>query len=198
MGKRWTMDDINNLVKPGKDTITQNGKQINRIVINTKQTLEKKMGWNEKKQFYIGIDCGVNTGFAVWDSKNKSFSEISTLQIDEAMEKVLNMHNSGHTISVRIEDARLRKSFIDKHDKANLSDEEISKKITAKAQGAGSVKRDATIWEDFLTRKKIPFDLVNAQNNRTKLEKEPFVKLTKYTGLTSKHGRDAAMLVFGI
>ena len=69
--------------------------------------------------------------------------------------------------------------------------------MQAKQQGAGSIKRDAKIWEDFLNRKNIDFQMVNPTSRKTKINKDYFQKLTGYKGNTSEHGRDAAMLVFG-
>jgi hypothetical protein len=87
-------------------------------------------------------------------------------------------------IFVRFEDARLRKWF------GNAGREKL--------QGAGSIKRDCVIWNDFLTRKQIPFEAVAPKNNKTKLSSKAFKEITKYEGKTSEHSRDAAMLVFGI
>ena len=64
-------------------------------------------------------------------------------------------------------------------------------------QGVGSVKRDAKIWEDFLTDIGIPFEMTHPKNSVTKLNDLSFRKLTKYSKRTSEHSRDAAMLVFG-
>ena len=83
---------------------------------------------------------------------------------------------------VRIEDARQRRWLGNKGREA--------------LQGAGSIKRDATIWEDFLTDKKIPFEMVAPSRNSTKLSAEVFKRLTGWQGRTSEHSRDAAMLVF--
>jgi hypothetical protein len=135
-------------------------------------------------RYYIGIDTGTNTGFAVWDLIDKQFVAIKTYKIDEAMERVLSFHNiTGLSkIFVRFEDARLRKWF--------------GKAGREQLQGAGSIKRDCVIWEDFLTRKGIPFEAVAPKNNRTKLSAKQFKMITGYEGKTSEHARDAAMLVF--
>ena len=65
--------------------------------------------------------------------------------------------------------------------------------------GGGSIggSRDAT-REDFLTDKKIPFEMVAPSRNSTKLSAEVFKRLTGWQGRTSEHSRDAAMLVFGL
>ena len=135
-------------------------------------------------RYYIGIDTGTNTGFAVWDLIDKQFVAIKTYKIDEAMEHVLLLHNiiGLSKIFVRFEDARLRKWF--------------GKAGREQLQGAGSIKRDCVIWEDFLTRKGIAFEAVAPKNNRTKLTAEAFKKITGSKGKTSEHARDAAMLVF--
>lgn len=140
---------------------------------------------NERSSYAIGIDTGVNTGLAIWDRKKKIWVDIKTLPIHRAMEQVLQY--KGHQVIVRIEDARLRK-WIPKQ-----KNEKWERGVR---EGAGSVKRDASIWEDFLTDHKIPFELVAPKNNKTKLKKEVFARYVNYTGLTSEHSRDAAMLVY--
>ena len=64
-------------------------------------------------------------------------------------------------------------------------------------QGAGSVKRDSQIWEDFLSDNGIRFEMRAPKNNTTKLSADVFKALTKWPKRTNSHERDAAMLVFG-
>jgi len=133
----------------------------------------------------IGIDCGVKTGLSVWNSESQLFEEISTLKIHQAIDTVLEYHRLyGKDLFVRFEDARKRQWF------GSTGKEKL--------QGAGSVKRDSKIWEDLLKDNKINYEAVAPKNNATKLTDEQFYNITKYTGRTSVHGRDAAMLVFGI
>lgn len=129
----------------------------------------------------IGIDTGVNTGIAIWHCLDKLFIKISTEKIHKAMD-IVSGYSDCKTL-VRVEDARLRKWF--------------GKAGKEQLQGAGSIKRDAKIWEDFLTDKGIPFELVAPKKGMTKLDAETFKKITKYTGRTTSHSRDAALLVFG-
>lgn len=136
-----------------------------------------------KTEYYIGIDAGTNTGIAIWNKTNKRFEFIKTVKIHQAMEIVKDYVNRG-TICVVVEDARLAV-----HGR-NLE--------AHKAQGAGSIKRDASIWEDFLKDENVPFRMVRPNKTITKLSKETFINITKYTGLTSNHSRDAAMLVYGM
>ena len=133
----------------------------------------------------IGIDTGVHTGFAVWHSDTKYLAEVSTLTITQAMERVKMIADIRGKDNIRlfIEDARQRKWF------GNAGRERL--------QGAGSVKRDSRIWEDWCREQGLQYRMVAPKNNRTKLTASQFKLLTKWTGATSEHARDAALLVFG-
>ena len=128
---------------------------------------------------YIGIDPGVNTGVAVWDSTVKKFLSIETMPILEAISKV-NVYRDAVII---IEDARQRKWF------GNSGKERL--------QGAGSIKRDCQIWQEFLESNEITHYWVAPKNNKTKLDAMQFKQITGYVERTNVHGRDAAMLVYG-
>ena len=134
--------------------------------------------------YYIGIDPGVHTGIALWNSAGGKFEEIKCMPIHKAMTYVRAMKVQGYDFQVRFEDARKRTWFGD------AGREQL--------QGAGSIKRDCTIWEDFLTDEDIPFLPIPPKRNRTKLTRNAFDKLTGWRKATNEHGRDAAMLVFGI
>jgi hypothetical protein len=131
-------------------------------------------------RYLIGIDTGVNTGYALYDRKLKKLLTVDTTRIHNAIDGVKTWNNNN--LFVRVEDARLRNWF--------------GKSGREKLQGAGSVKRDSKIWSDFLTDEGIPFEMVAPKNNVTKISAEAFKKLTGYTGRTSEHGRAAAMLVW--
>ena len=143
--------------------------------------------------FYIGIDTGVNTGIAVWDNKQRSLIAVDCGKIHKAMEIVKQYMNKaadvGTSVYVRVEDARQRKWICDKYSKDGT-------KYNIQ-QGAGSVKRDATIWEDYLTDLGVRFQMVAPKNNATKLPSGSFAAMTGWKKRTNEHGRDAAMLVFG-
>lgn len=134
----------------------------------------------------IGIDTGVNTGFAVWDDSSKVFLEVETLKIHEALLRVKELSDSNDVV-VYFEDARLRKW---------IPQDPSYSRMKGRLQGAGSVKRDCSIWEDFLVDMGIPYFPVAPKNNVTKMNASFFGKVTGWTGRTSEHARDAAMLVF--
>ena len=128
----------------------------------------------------IGIDCGVNTGYA--RTNNGELQVVSSMSIIEAMACVASYRGQMPPIKVYIEDARKRKWFTGGREKA---------------QGVGSVKRDAQIWEEFCKHQGFEYELVAPKNNKTKLDAKSFKKLTGWTCQTNEHGRDAAMLIYG-
>jgi len=141
-------------------------------------------------KYLIGIDTGVNTGICLYSREKKKILFLATTQIHKAFELVEGYFNEHkENVFVRIEDARLRK-WIPKQKTESAE--------RGRREGAGYVKRDAVAWEDFLKDKKIPFEMTAPKNNKTKLDQQTFSKITGYTGTTSKHSRDSAMLVFGL
>ena len=133
-----------------------------------------------KANYIIGIDPGAHTGIAVWDRGKKELVFIKTMMIHQAMKFILEY--STEDILVRFEDARLRNWF------GTAGREQL--------QGAGSIKRDCTIWEDFLKENGILYEAIPPRNNCTKLSSIQFKKITGYSEKTNEHGRDAAMLVY--
>ncbi len=135
----------------------------------------------------IGIDPGTHTGVAVWDTREGKFLSLETLPIHRALLRVLHMadeHDLRSDIQVVFEDARQR-TWFGKGD------------TNAKAQGAGSVKRDCSIWEDFCKDYGIPYWAKPPVKGATKVSAEYFKMVSHYQGRTSEHSRDAAMLVIG-
>lgn len=129
----------------------------------------------------IGIDPGVKTGFAVSDGG--CLVQVETLKIHQAMHEVLFVRDRNiyrDNIHVVVEDARKRGG------------------LKVRAQGAGSVKRDCKIWEDFLIDNEIDYCFVKPDKKLTKISEETFKRMTKWGKRTSNHARDAAMLIFGL
>ena len=133
----------------------------------------------------IGIDTGVHTGFAVaFDhGEGGELQKVQSLSITQAMQCVLEYEDEHDLkdIMLYIEDARKRTWFTGGREKA---------------QGVGSVKRDAQIWEDWCKEQGINFKLIHPAANATKKKVEDFTRMTGWAGRTNEHGRDAAMLVF--
>lgn len=137
---------------------------------------------------WIGIDPGEHTGIAVWNSGRHCFEDIATLKIHEALDWVRDYWRVHHpNLKVVFEDARLRKWF---------KQETSTSEYRGKLMGAGAAKRDAAIWEEFLTDYGIPFEARKPQPGGTKWNKEYWERVTGWTKRTSEHARDAALLVF--
>lgn len=143
-------------------------------------------------RWMVGIDSGVHTGYAIWDREERKFLCIQTMSITQAIFRINDFWSMQITrregLFLRIEDARLRK---------HIPWKATEKGERGRREGAGSVKRDAKIWEDFCIEKGIPYEMVAPKDNVTKLSITEFGALTKYLGKTSEHARDAAMLVCG-
>lgn len=134
--------------------------------------------------YLVGIDTGTQTGFAEWSRFYKSLMAVDCLKIHKATDRICLLQSlHANRLFVRVEDARLRTWF-------GKSGPEVWK-------GAGSICRDAKIWEDFLADTGISFEMVSPKNNKTKVTHEYFTKLTGWGKPTNEHSRDAAMLVYG-
>lgn len=148
------------------------------------------------ENIFIGIDTGVHTGFAVWSATKQKFIDLAETKIHRAMLRILRYAQSERyrILGVRVEDARKRSV-----DRGNPI-------YYQRLQSAGSIKRDASCWEDFLKdyKKIIPFQMVAPQSNTTKIPPEDFLeKYHQYLNsdslrmavAESEHIRDACMLV---
>lgn len=130
-------------------------------------------------RYLIGIDPGVKTGVAVFDRKLKKLTAVKTMKILDAITFV---ECKVYDVEIWFEDARLRRWF------GNSGREKL--------QGAGSIKRDCSIWQDLCEKIDAPYKAIPPKNNTTKTKADYFKRITGWDGKTSEHSRDAAMLVF--
>lgn len=136
---------------------------------------------------YIGIDCGTDTGVAVWDKSSRRLTSVQTLPLYKAFEVVALLAQDGD-VKVIFEDARKRK-WIPK--------EKTESEYRGRLIGSGSIKRDSKIWQEFCEGKGLEFEAVPPRKGLTKWDKDTFAAVTGWKGRTSHHGRDAALLVYG-
>lgn len=132
-------------------------------------------------RYIIGIDPGTKTGVAMWDRQEGKFLAIATMNIIEATTYVVNWQSKMRNVLVVIEDARTRSG------------------TDAAKMGAGSIRRDCAIWQEFSEFYGV--DILWRATPRgkirtTKLSAEVFEALTGWKERTSNHARDAAMLVW--
>lgn len=133
------------------------------------------------KPVLIGLDPGTHTGVAIWNRGRKGFELIYSGGI--IIVQNLLLKRDRNSIKIRMEDARKRNWF-------GKSGHEV-------LQGAGSIKRDCSIWEEFFLYHEIEYELVAPKNNKTKLDSKLFSNMTGWKQRTNEHERDAAMLVYG-
>lgn len=151
----------------------------------------KQVNKAQVPRYRIGIDPGVSTGLAIWDSRNKKFELLMTSKIHVAMDFIREFfdQNKSEGVFVTVEDARLRGHGYNDN---GLTD--------AKKMGAGSVRRDSSIWDDFLSDEQIPYKMKKPNGKSNELAKNKNLKIfqlnTKYTERCSEHARCAAMLVW--
>ena len=131
----------------------------------------------------IGIDPGVTTGIAIWTPKTKTFHQIYSGSILEVMRKLECYAVFGNNLFV-IENPNLRKWF------GNSGRERL--------QGAGSIKRDYSIWVEWFSENKANFKDIAPKSVSTKLDSGNFKKITGWDKTTNSHSRDAGMMVFGM
>lgn len=132
----------------------------------------------------IGIDTGVNTGVAVW--KDGELLAVESMTITQAMKFIQDFDNKRGIVKLYIEDAR---KWIGFHGK--------TKATQARLQGAGSVKRDAKIWEDWCKENGYEVVFVKPMGKGLKKSADEFKRITGWQGRTNEHARDAAMIVYG-
>lgn len=149
---------------------------------------------------FIGIDCGVQTGFAMWDGKQQGWIDLPhklqpmlTIDFWEALEIVeKSAERLGRKICCKVEDpsgnAPVFQGKLTGHNK---------RKQLKIAQNIGMNKREAQLMIEGLGR--IDGVLVDPITpKQSKLDAKTFKTIAGYKGSTSQHARDAAMLVLGL
>lgn len=137
----------------------------------------------QRASLLIGLDPGATTGYAEWCCSAQRLVTVESMLIHQAMARVRERLASGLLSAVVWEDARLRTWFGAKGREA--------------LQGAGSIKRDCSIWEAYLAELGCTEQRLKPQAGGTKWPADRFTRLTGWAGRTNEHARDAAMLVYG-
>lgn len=135
--------------------------------------------------YIIGIDPGMNNGYAVWNPKTKQLERVCSLPLHKLFSEIEQL-NKIFTLKVRIENPNTWIPF------------KGTKQDNSRLQGAGSVKQTYRHIIEFLEDQKIEYTTVKLQGTMKKMSSEEFKRLTGWNKVTNSHGRDSAMLVFGI
>jgi len=133
----------------------------------------------------LGLDPGVQTGYARADATTQRLVDVRTLKAHQAMTLI----QADPPALVIFEDARKRQLF----GRMDLLQEKYG---AAVREGAGAAKRDSKLWEEFLADQRIPW--IGRKPHGTKMGALLFKATTGWEGRTSNHARDAGMLVIGI
>ena len=96
----------------------------------------------------VGIDPGVRTGMAVWDTSSRQLLDVRCSGIIDAMRYLRELQETRGIGLVVFEDARKRKWIPRERDLSQFR---------GRAMGAGSVKRDCSIWEEWCREYGIEF-----------------------------------------
>ena len=153
-------------------------------------------------RFYIGIDPGRKTGFAVWDSSDKKLCVVKTFsfwQVADELEEISStflIHAPEPCAldvlpTVVIEDPSKNKPTFFRKGMTQREMQKIS-------QNVGANKEHGLLMID--RAESLGFEVIRVRpysKTQTKLKADTFKKITGYQGRTSEHARDAAMLVFG-
>lgn len=136
----------------------------------------------------VGIDVGINLGYAEFNSVTKKVENVCTTDIGQALKKIFALRDEGWRVYVRVEDAR---QFFAGN--SGNSEEFFNK---GKLQGAGHIKGQCYCWDNILTAFGIEHEMarLGAVMKGKKMDDATFKAITKYTGRTSKHSRDAVLL----
>ncbi len=138
----------------------------------------------------IGIDPGVHTGFASWDTDKKEFTVLKTLTFWKTIKafEAIDLETPKELIHVYIEDPG--------GNKPTFGRSRMSKAILdRKSQNVGSNKAEARLLIEYL--KMNGYNYTAVVPTASKLKAEGFEKMTKITTRTSQHVRDAAFMVYG-
>jgi hypothetical protein len=129
----------------------------------------------------VGVDPGVKTGVAiVWDGM---YIFIATMTITKAMSTLNLLLLDGAEIELYVEDPNKRKWY--------------GHKSNAKQQGAGSIKRDYSIWSVWAKENNVKLHPVAPKDVGSLFDNEVLFKdATKWENKCSVHARDAARMVY--
>jgi hypothetical protein len=142
----------------------------------------------------VGIDPGVRTGFAIWDSTQRKLLVLKTTTFWECIEEIDVCKTKwavqdflGYKFYIEAPQA-IKPIFGDKSKFGGALGSTI-------AQRVGENKCMAKLIIKYLEKHKLPFSAVPPIER--KLDQESFKKMTKWEKQTDQHRRDAGWLVYG-
>jgi hypothetical protein len=136
------------------------------------------------KKHLIGIDPGINCGFAETDIYG-NLTRVTTLKLWRMLAHLMNFTETfKENVIIRIEDPNTWIPF--KGQKHNAS----------RLQGVGGVKQTYKHIIEFLEDNGFQYENTRIHGNYKKLTSAKFKHITGWSSPTNEHGRDSAMLVW--
>lgn len=141
----------------------------------------------EMKRYSIGVDPGKETGFAVYDRKEKRLIEVVTLDFWGVVDRMEKEYppDRVHKLVIELPNG---KSVWHKIAKARGAVERTGVNV-------GSVIREAEL---LIKRMKESGYNVITPHPLGKVDKNQFKRITGWQGKTNPHARDAGMMCFGM
>lgn len=136
-------------------------------------------------RYKIGIDPGIITGIAVFDSHIKALVLVKSYKLFKVFD-IIDMYNVTKDCIVYIENPNTWVPFKSSTRQANDS----------KLQGSGAVKQTYKHLLEFFADREIECIPTKIQGNIKKTDSKLFQQITGWSAETNKHGRDAALIVF--
>lgn len=148
-----------------------------------------------KHRYYIGIDPDIDrSGVAVWDSQEKEFYFLNTLDFFPLFHFLYNEFHPIHQNKCAL--LRIEAGFLNKsnwHGGAKFS----GSANTEIGRRTGINHATAMLIEKMAKDIGIDYELVKPTKSKVN-DANYFKKLTGYTKQTNQEKRDAAMLVYGL
>jgi hypothetical protein len=148
--------------------------------------------------YAIGIDPGVNTGFAVYDRKQRVLARCETGTFWSIYDAVVDTYRPGDAVII-IECAKRIPLYGGRYTEVEARDPTARQKLGRDkiASNIGANIREATLLAERF--KSLGYDVrLTPPLKAAKWKSEEFQRITKFTGRTSNHARDAARLCYGL
>jgi hypothetical protein len=143
-----------------------------------------------RAELFIGIDPGVETGYAVWSRSAGRFTELQTLSFWEAYDRITSFPTDGVEVFIENPDSK-RAMYV------RTEAVEFQRQRERVAKNIGSNRREASLLIERLIALGYRVTAVSP-TKEAKWNAQIFKRLTNYQGRTSQHTRDAGRLVFGM
>lgn len=145
-----------------------------------------------KLKYIVGIDPGVNNGFANWCKTTKELIDLKTLSFWKLiieLDKLRKLkEEAGLDLLIIIEDPNKNRPVFDK----GVQSQKAINKI---AQNVGENKRIAKLLIEYCEEHGISYSAITPRT--AKWDKNTFFKITNCKFECSQHARDAAKLCYG-